>query len=271
MSYQKEFIEKLGKLAMAERSKRSRWVLPSVCIAQAILETGYGQASIMTKANAYFGIKWTEGCGYRAYSSATNEVYDGNVVSITALFRAYDTVEDSVKDYFDLITENTRYAKAVNNTNYRNSIQAIKDGGYATDPDYVSKICSLIETWNLTDYDTGNTGTTGNTGATGNTGTTGATGTTYTVKSGDTLSHIALKYNTTVSKICNDNNIVNADLIYVGQQLKINISESIYTVKSGDTLSHIALKHNTTVSKICNDNNILNADLIYVGQQLKIC
>lgn len=44
---------------------------------------------------------------------------------------------------------------------------------------------------------------------------------TYTVKSGDTLSEIAEKYNTTVSKIVKDNNIENANLIYPGQKLKI--------------------------------------------------
>ena len=61
MGYQEDFISKLGKLAQAERRKRSKWVLPSVCIAQACLETGYGQSALMTKVNAYF---WNQmGCG----------------------------------------------------------------------------------------------------------------------------------------------------------------------------------------------------------------
>ena len=39
---------------------------------------------------------------------------------------------------------------------YKKAIQIIKDGGYATSPDYVTKICNIIEKWNLTDYDVAN-------------------------------------------------------------------------------------------------------------------
>ena len=265
MGYQEDFISKLGKLAQAERRKRSKWVLPSVCIAQACLETGYGQSALMTKANAYFGIKWTSGCGFNAYSSLTNEVYDGNNVTINADFRAYNSPEESVADYFDLITSLPRYAGAVNNGDYKASIQAIKDGGYATDINYVSKICNIIEMFDLTVWDNWDTG---------NTGGTVSTGTTYTVKYGDTLSAIANKYNTTVNKICRDNNISNPDLIYEGQVLQIGggvSAATIYTVVRGDNLTSIAQRYGTTISRICADNNIKNPDLIYEGQQLKIC
>src|SRR5699024_1589774 len=108
---------------------------------------------------------------------------------------------------------------------------------------------------------------------------------TYTVKSGDTLSHIALKYGTSVSALKQLNNL-KSDLIYVGQKLKVkgNTSTtkpdskpttpsqstgSTYTVKSGDTLSHIALKYGTSVSALKQLNN-LKSDLIYVGQKLKV-
>ena len=69
----KTFIENLSKLAINECNKRTKKVLPSVCIAQACLETGYGDSGLMTKANAYFGIKWTKGCGYDCYTSNTWE------------------------------------------------------------------------------------------------------------------------------------------------------------------------------------------------------
>ena len=148
-----KFIKEIAGYAQTEYKKRSKSVLPSVCIAQACLETGYGSSSLMTKARAYFGIKWTKGCGFNAYSSSTKEVYDGKTCTITAAFRAYDTPADSVADYYDLICNSSRYKAAVGEKDYKKAITAIKNGGYATDPDYVSKVVSIIETNNLTQYD----------------------------------------------------------------------------------------------------------------------
>lgn len=114
----------------------------SVIIAQSVLETGWGQSKIMMKANALFGIKAGSGWKGKVYSSYTNEVYDGVECTEYATFRAYDSIEESIKDYYKLIKNN--YKKALNCNTQRESIQAIKNGGYATDPDYVSKIMSII-------------------------------------------------------------------------------------------------------------------------------
>lgn len=95
---------------------------------------------------------------------------------------------------------------------------------------------------------------------------------TYIVKSGDTLSGIASKFGTTYQELARVNGIVNPNLIYVGQVLKINgqAQEKTYIVKSGDTLSGIAKKYNTTYQAIARKNNIANPNKIYVGQVLKI-
>lgn len=101
----------------------------------------------------------------------------------------------------------------------------------------------------------------------------------YRVKRGDTLSEIAQKYGTTVSKIARDNNISNINRIYVGQKLIIrseyideihDCGHCIYTVKWGDTLSRIAKKYDTTINSIVRLNNIRNVNKIYVGDQLRI-
>lgn len=148
------FIEKLSKLAIAERKKRDKWVLPSICIAQAALETGWGKSNLMVKANAYFGIKASKSWVGKVYDSKTSECYDGvNYVNITATFRAYDNVEESVADYFNLITKSSRYAGAVNNADALSAITAIKNGGYATSPTYIEKIMKIVNTYNLTQYD----------------------------------------------------------------------------------------------------------------------
>lgn len=101
---------------------------------------------------------------------------------------------------------------------------------------------------------------------------------TITIPYGATLSGIAQKYNTTVSKLVQINNIANPDLIYAGDTLKIPVSSDTsnctnnitYIVQSGDTLSQIALDYNTTVAEIAYANNIKNVNLIYTGQILHI-
>lgn len=114
----------------------------SVIIAQSVLETGWGQSKIMMKANALFGIKAGSSWKGKVYSSYTNEVYDGVESTEYSTFRAYDSIEDSIEDYYKLIKNN--YKKALNCNTQKESIQAIKNGGYATDPEYVSKIMSII-------------------------------------------------------------------------------------------------------------------------------
>ena len=71
----KNFIYTLSKLAVKEYNKRKssgqKWILPSVCIAQAALETGWGTSQLMVKANAYFGIKAGTNWTGKVYSSKT--------------------------------------------------------------------------------------------------------------------------------------------------------------------------------------------------------
>ena len=107
----------------------------------------------MMKANAVFGIKATSNWNGKVYNAKTYEVYDGKIYNITGCFRAYNSIQESVSDYFDLICRTQRYRKALTTITPKECIQAIKDGGYATDPEYVSKIMSIINSWNLTRFD----------------------------------------------------------------------------------------------------------------------
>ncbi len=100
---------------------------------------------------------------------------------------------------------------------------------------------------------------------------------TITVQPGNTLSYLAIEYNTTIAKLVELNNIQNPNLIYVGETLKIPIMGTVkkrktiaYTVQPGDTLSAIAVRYNTTVNQLVELNNIQNPNLIYVGQVLEI-
>ena len=149
-----EFIPIIAPLVVAENNKRGKPLYPSVVIAQAICESGWGQSKIMMKANAIFGIKATSSWKGKVYNANTQECYDGvSYTNITACFRAYDNLQESIVDYFDLILGLSRYSKAINTNSPLECITAIKNGGYATSPTYINTIMSIINSNNLTQYD----------------------------------------------------------------------------------------------------------------------
>jgi flagellum-specific peptidoglycan hydrolase FlgJ len=149
-----EFIPTIAPLVQAENKKRGNPLFSSVVIAQAICESGWGQSKIMMKANAIFGIKATSNWKGKVYNANTQECYDGvSYTNITACFRAYNNLQESISDYFDLILGLSRYSKAINSNSPLECITAIKNGGYATSPTYINTIMSIINSNNLTKYD----------------------------------------------------------------------------------------------------------------------
>ena len=97
------------------------------------------------------------------------------------------------------------------------------------------------------------------------------------IQPGDTLSEIAIMYNTTVARLVELNSIANPNLIFAGETLlvptssKTQVSDNaIYIVKRGDTLTSIAQKFGVSINSIISINNISNPNLIFVGQRLKI-
>ena len=96
---------------------------------------------------------------------------------------------------------------------------------------------------------------------------------TYKVKSGDTLSEIAQKFNVTVEDIIEENNLKKPYIIYKGQRLKIPNKRDkyiYYKVRRGDTLSEIAEKYRVSVRDIIRANNLRKPYTIRIGQILRI-
>lgn len=162
----KNFISYIAPLVVKVCNRKSRKVLPSVCIAQACCESAYGTSSKMSKANAVLGVKVGKnkvryGTAWKgaAYSTKTKECYDGKTLTdITALFRAYDSVEDSIEDYYDLLGNSSRYSSCIGILDYKECIEAIKKSGYCTSLTYVNTIINIIQKNNLTKYDVCMTG-----------------------------------------------------------------------------------------------------------------
>lgn len=154
----KKFIETIAPIAQNLCKSRKKWILPSVTIAQACCESAYGTSKAMVAANGLFGFKVGKGVRYgdawkgKSYNTKTKEFY-GAYVTITDNFRAYDSVSDAVEDYMDLLCSLKRYAGAVNQTDPKTCITAIKNGGYATSPTYINTIMNIIKKYNLTVYD----------------------------------------------------------------------------------------------------------------------
>ena len=96
----------------------------------------------------------------------------------------------------------------------------------------------------------------------------------YTVREGDTLWNIAKAYGTTVNDIARYNGIVETDVIYPGQRLRIFVPEEStpkwYVVRPGDTLTKIAQNFGTTVQRLMWLNDISDPNLIYPRQRLRI-
>src|SRR5215471_16107757 len=109
-------------------------------IGMAANETGFGRYSA---GNNLFGIKGSGPAG--AISSPTWEDYGAGPVNINANFRAYTDPGQSFKDFADLVTNAPRYAAAKGQQTVEGFVQALKDGGYMTDPAYVGKISSIAQ------------------------------------------------------------------------------------------------------------------------------
>lgn len=162
-----EFVEYIGELAHQDMMKTG--VLASVTAAQAILESGYGMSLLALEANNLFGIKapktatWkgTTWDGVSRYGVKTMETIGGKKVEVYAYFSAYQSWAESLEDHSAYLANKTigssstlRYPGIVGCTAYKKAFQIIKSGGYATDPDYVSMLCRVVEKWDLTKYDT---------------------------------------------------------------------------------------------------------------------
>ena len=149
---QKEFIEKVGPVIRAEALRRG-YHYPSAIIAQACLESNYGKSSLASKYFNLFGMKCGGAWTGKSVNLQTKEEYTaGTLTTIRDNFRAYDTLEDGIKGYFDFISTR-RYMSLKSATSPRDYLEKIKACGYATASKYVDSNMKVIETKNLESFD----------------------------------------------------------------------------------------------------------------------
>ena len=159
-------VEAAEKCLEIVRQVDTSGIVPSVVTAQMILESGYMRTGLAQNANNCFGMKsslsqneWTSIWDGRSINYQTWEQgLDGTITTPVCSFRVYDSVEQSILDHSGYLLEakkgdSLRYPGITQSGNYEVVANIIKAGGYATDLNYVQKLCSIIREYNLDRYD----------------------------------------------------------------------------------------------------------------------
>lgn len=153
------FIEKFAPFAVKYANQNGLY--PSVMLAQAALESGWGGSSLSQPPyHQLFGIKEGNYSG-KVITVPTQEwVVDkshpngGYMITIMDEFRVYDSFEESFKDQSNFLMK-SRYTnvRRENAPTYQHATQALSNAGYATDPNYASKLNNIIQSYDLHQYD----------------------------------------------------------------------------------------------------------------------
>lgn len=156
MGYKQDFI------TAVKDGARKGWdtyqVLPSISIAQAILESDWGRSGLAQKGKNLFGIKG-DYKGESVTMETSEYTSDGRWVRVDAAFRKYPDWNASIEDHGGFFTSTPwrvdNYADVIGETDYKKAAQALSDAGYATDPQYAQKLINIVETYDLDQYDEG--------------------------------------------------------------------------------------------------------------------
>lgn len=126
---------------------------PSAIIAQAICESGWGDSLLASKYFNFFGMKCGSSWKGKYTDMLTKEEYKkGTLTDISAKFRAYDSIEQGVRGYFDFISTK-RYANLKKANSAYEYIDMLKADGYATSSIYVDTVYNMWKVNNLVKYD----------------------------------------------------------------------------------------------------------------------
>ena len=293
---QQNFLSTIG--GYARDIAKNNDLYASVMIAQAILESGWGQSGLASAPNYnLFGIKGD----YNGNSVRMDTLEDdgsGNYYAAKEPFRKYSNYGESLNDYASLLTGDNNpnswrykfyYGARVSATNsYQDATQHLT-GRYATDTRYASKLNQLIQTYGLTQYDAGGSSTASparpQAPATG--------GGSYTVQAGDSYWRIANKYGISIEELQRLNG-TSSYFLYPGQSLVVPGSASTtsgsasstsssttstrsaapaaggsYTVQAGDSYWRIANKYGISIQELQRLNGTSDYTL-HPGQSIKV-
>jgi|SRR5690554_981130 len=211
---------------IAKDNMRTHGIPASITLAQGILESGAGNGRLAKEANNHFGIK--------CHTGWTGETIKHDDDALQECFRKYRHASESFRDHSLFLTSRSRYSElfTLKKDDYQGWAKGLRKAGYATDPKYPDKLISLIDRYELYQYDSevlGNSNT-------------------KTVQ--QETSTVVNKQNTEVSSSSNNNVLA-------------------HKVTQGDTLYSLSVKYNTTINELKRLNN-LSDNTISIGQVLRV-
>jgi flagellar protein FlgJ len=147
-----EFVDQV--LPTIRSAAQAMGLDPLALLAQAALETGWGKRMARTADGNpslnLFGIKADDAWGGARATANTVEYTGGVATQRQAVFRAYGSIEESVKDFANLLKTSPRYARAAAaGSDAQAYIAGIGRSGYATDPEYASKLNDILQSSTL--------------------------------------------------------------------------------------------------------------------------
>ncbi|MBC1527656.1 GW domain-containing glycosaminoglycan-binding protein [Listeria seeligeri] len=153
-SKEQNFLNELSPHAQEIQEKHG--ILTSITLAQAILESDWGQSGLAQKANNLFGVKGKP--PQPIITMSTKEFVDGEWIQVDANFRKYKDWNESLDAHAELFLNGTtwnedKYNGVVAADDYKKAAQELQTAGYATDPDYAEKLTTIIESHDLQLYD----------------------------------------------------------------------------------------------------------------------
>ncbi|MFA7446295.1 MAG: glucosaminidase domain-containing protein [Flavobacteriaceae bacterium] len=208
----KNYIETYKETA--KDNMRTHGIPASITLAQGILESGSGNGRLAKEANNHFGIKchtgW-KGDTIRHDDDAAQEC-----------FRKYRHASESFQDHSLFLTSRSRYNDLfkLKKDDYEGWAKGLRKAGYATDPKYPDKLISLIERYELYQYDNEVLGKKSKKSEPQTEAVADLGKNMHRVEQGDTLYNISKRYDTTVDKLKRLNKLSSND-ISIGQVLKI--------------------------------------------------
>lgn len=148
-----EFLNLFGPAAQKEQQRSG---LPaSLLLAQMIQESGFKLSELASKYNNPFGIKADKSWKGKSVAMTTTEEVNGVKVPTVAYFRVYDSLEQAFAGRTEFFQQNPRYSELLKTNNPYDGAKLLQKAGYATDSNYANSLISLINKYNLTQYDTG--------------------------------------------------------------------------------------------------------------------